>query len=121
MKKQHHDSFAAPSRLTLAGVASAALLAACGAGTGLPDETLSSQALPGGASACLYENANYGGASLCVKTNNQRFTTWDNRVSSARVEAGRRLRQPQARPAVTERRRDFEGMMDHLGSRGGCR
>lgn len=66
----------------------ALLLAACGAGTRLPDETLSRQALPGGASACLYENANYGGASLCVEANNQRFTTWDNRVSSARVEAG---------------------------------
>lgn len=63
------------------------LLAACSVGEP-PGESLANQALPGGASACLYENANYGGASLCVKANNQRFTTWDNRVSSARVEPG---------------------------------
>ena len=65
------------------------LLAACGAVS--EEASLTSQALPGGAAACLYENSNYGGASLCVRANNQRFTTWDNRVSSARVEPGQQL------------------------------
>ncbi len=67
----------------------ALLLVACGA---LPEEAaLTGQALPGGASACLYDGKDYGGASLCVKANNQRFTTWDNRVSSAKVEPGYQL------------------------------
>lgn len=63
------------------------LLVACGVGRPR-SERLTGQALPGGAFACLYENPGYGGASLCVKANNPRFTTWNDRASSARVEPG---------------------------------
>jgi hypothetical protein len=65
-------------------------LASCGDSDVLSNaEELSEQALPGNASACFYADSNYGGASFCSSTNNPQLNgTWNNRVSSVRVESG---------------------------------